>query len=105
VLEALRTEEDPVPDRIVTELATSGETDAVHQVLRHLIQNGQPIPEELPDNIEFWLRETAALPAWAEPDRLERGVPICQEDLLGTLMIFSYVVIRISPGRSQTPKR
>lgn len=73
LLESLRREGDPVPDRIIDELARDGQIDQVNAVLRHLIQNNQVVPEELPDNIEFWLRDEAHLPVWADLERLDRA--------------------------------
>jgi hypothetical protein len=73
LLESLRCEGDPVPDRIIDELARDGQIDQVNVVLRHLIQNNQVVPEELPDNVEFWLRDEAHLPAWADQARLDRA--------------------------------
>jgi hypothetical protein len=42
-------------------------------VLRHLVDNDQPVPGELPDTIATWLEETRRLPDWVDRDRLERG--------------------------------
>ena len=79
VLERLRLEGDPVPDRIVDELARDGQIEAVNAILRQLIQNNQVVPEELPDNIEFWLRDEAGLPAWADKERLDRASALFTE--------------------------
>ena len=62
-LDRLRRLGDPVPDRIVADLARGGSTDAVNGLLRHLVRNAQPAPTALPDEVEAWLRETAQLPA------------------------------------------
>lgn len=68
-LEALRYEGDPVPDQIIAELDQDGQIDAVNKILRTLIKNNQVVPEELPDNIEFWLRDEG------QPARLGRPGP------------------------------
>jgi uncharacterized protein (DUF2236 family) len=78
-LEALRAVGDPEPDRIVAELARDGQVQEVNAILRHLIQNNQPIPAELPDNIEFWLRDCATLPAWADRERIDRASALFSE--------------------------
>lgn len=78
-LEALRMVGDPVPDRIVAELDRDGQIDQVNAVLRHLIQNSQVVPEELPDNIEFWLRDEAHLPAGVDRARLDRAAELFVE--------------------------
>ncbi|MFZ5814458.1 MAG: oxygenase MpaB family protein [Bacillota bacterium] len=72
-LEGLRAEGDPEPDRILGELIREGQVEEANAILRHLIQNSQPVPEELPDNIEFWLREGGTLPAWVDRSRIDRA--------------------------------
>lgn len=42
-------------------------------MMKHLIQNNQPIPEELPDHIEFWLKDSERVPAWADRERIDRA--------------------------------
>jgi hypothetical protein len=76
LLDDLRREGDPTADAVVDELARTGEIRAVSKVLRHLVDNDQAIPEELPDSIETWLHDTSALPAWADYDRLVRGADL-----------------------------
>lgn len=83
-LDELRQVGDPELDPIMGALARDGHLDEVNRILDQLIHNAQPIPEELPDNIEFWLRDEAHLPAWANHARLDRasaffvehGIPI-----------------------------
>lgn len=89
LLAPLRAEGDPVPDRIVDELAADGHIDAVNAVMRHLIQNNQAIPAELPDNIEFWLRDTAHLPEWADRERLDRASELFVEHGVTISLIMS----------------
>jgi hypothetical protein len=72
-LDSLRLLGDPEPDRIVAELHANGEIDEVNQVLSKLLRNNQVIPAELPDSIEFWLRDHWQLPKWVERARIERG--------------------------------
>lgn len=88
-LEALRYEGDPVPDRIIAELDRDGQIDAVNRILRTLIQNNQVVPEELPDNIEFWLRDEGHLPAWADRDRLDRASALFVEHGMTISLILS----------------
>lgn len=78
-LESLRAVGDPEPDQIVAELVRDEQVEEVNQILRHLIQNNQPIPEELPDNIEFWLREHSTLPDWADRERIDRASALFAE--------------------------
>lgn len=73
LLDSLRQVGDPEPDRIIEELAAEGQLQAVNGVLRHLISNRQPVPEELPDNVEFWLRDHSSLPDWVDRSRIDRA--------------------------------
>lgn len=73
LLESLRAEGDPAPDAIVAAIAGRGEVGAVNAILRRLVRNDQPVPGELPDDIEAWLRDTQALPEIANPDRIRRA--------------------------------
>ena len=49
------------------------------RILRHLVDNDQPVPEELPPSIARWLHETAELPGWVDCDRFERGCRLVVE--------------------------
>lgn len=79
VLDSLRLIGDPVPDRIIAELQRDGQVDEVNKTLRTLVANNQVIPEELPDNIEFWLRDHALLPDWVDRERMERASALFTE--------------------------
>lgn len=88
LLDDLRREGDPVPDRLVAELARDGLIGDVNALLRRLVGNDQAIPVALPDPIETWLAETRGLPAWADRDRLDRGSAFFVEHgLLITLIL------------------
>ena len=76
LLDELRLQGDPELDAIIAELAASGEIRTVSNLLRHLVENAQPVPEELPDSIAGWLDQTAALPEWADRDRVARGADL-----------------------------
>jgi uncharacterized protein (DUF2236 family) len=76
LLDSLRQEGDPTADAVIDELARTGEIRAVSKVLRHLLDNDQAIPEELPASVSRWLEDTASLPASADDARLERGADL-----------------------------
>ena len=84
-LDRLRLSGDPIPDQLIAELNGEQRIEEVNRVLHQLIKNNQVIPAELPDNLEFWLRNQWRLPQWADRARIERGsqffveygVPIC----------------------------
>ena len=78
-LAGLRQAGDPSADAVIDELARTQQIRTVSRVLRHLVDNDQPVPEELPPSVARWLEDTAAVPAWADPDRLERGCTVVVE--------------------------
>ena len=47
--------------------------------LRHLIDNDQPVPAELPPSMARWLEETGELPEWADRERLDHGCSVVVE--------------------------
>lgn len=73
LLDRLRAAGDPGADAVVAELARSGEVGTVGKVLRHLIDNDQPVPAELPSAAAGWLERTSELPGWVDQAKLERG--------------------------------
>jgi hypothetical protein len=89
ILEPLRSEGDPVPDQIIAELARDGQIEEVNRVLRGMIRNDQPVPEVLPDNIEFWFRDGGHLPDWADQARLERAADLFVEHGVTISLILS----------------
>jgi hypothetical protein len=88
-LESLRAIADPEPDRLIEELAQTGEISNVNHILHELILNAQTIPTELPDKLEDWLRATDKLPDGADLDRLERGAALFKEHGLVISMILA----------------
>jgi hypothetical protein len=89
LLDRLRFVGDPEPDRIIAELARSGQIESVNQILRYLIHNSQPIPTELPDNIQVWLRDTAKLPAWVDRARVDRATTFFVEHGMPITLLLS----------------
>lgn len=78
-LAGLRQVGDSSADAVIGELARTRQIRAVSRILRHLVDNDQPLPEELPPSIARWLTETAELPDWVDDDRLERGCTLVVE--------------------------
>jgi hypothetical protein len=73
MLDELRRAGDPSADAVIGELARTQQIRAVSRILRHLVDNDQPVPDALPPSIARWLEQTAELPAWVNRDRFERG--------------------------------
>ena len=76
LLDELRLAGDPTLDAIVDELARTGEIRTVSKLLRHLVDNAQPVPAELPESIAAWLETTSAVPDRADRDRIARGADL-----------------------------
>lgn len=79
LLGGLRRVGDPSADSVIDELARTGQIRAVSGVLRHLIDNDQPIPAELPPSVAAWLEGSGAVPEWADRERIERGSSVVVE--------------------------
>lgn len=70
---------DPSADAVVEELARTQQIRGVSHILRHLVDNDQPVPDELPPSLARWLETSGEIPAWADHDRLERGCTLVVE--------------------------
>jgi uncharacterized protein (DUF2236 family) len=79
MLDELRRAGDPSADVVIGELARTQQIRAVSRILRQLVDNDQPVPNELPPQVARWLAQTAELPAWVERDRFERGCRLVVE--------------------------
>jgi hypothetical protein len=73
VLDALRQEGDPLADRVIAEIHATGVVGAVNGVLRQLMENDQPIPENLPPLVREYLHITDNPPAWMDAARMARA--------------------------------
>jgi hypothetical protein len=64
---------DPVADKPIAKVLERGGVDEVNKVMHKLVRFDQPVPAELPDELEEYLANSPALPEWADMDRIERG--------------------------------
>jgi squalene cyclase len=62
---------DPQADAVIDEIFAAGETAAVNQLMRTLARAVDPMPAGLPPATRAFLQETALLPPWADPARIE----------------------------------
>lgn len=69
-LESMRHEGDPEADRVVEALFAQGRTDAVTR-LHHELVTHEEMPQDLPPVLVEYLRDTAGLPDWADPEQIE----------------------------------
>jgi ER-bound oxygenase mpaB/B'/Rubber oxygenase, catalytic domain len=70
---------DPSADALIDELARTEQIRAVSRILRHLVDNDQSLPVEVPASLAEWLARTGAVPAWTDQERLERGCAVVVE--------------------------
>lgn len=73
LLDRMRELGDPVADIPVAAVLERDGVDVVRALMRSLVRVDQPVPEELPDEIQAYLLETLPLPEWADADRIKRG--------------------------------
>ena len=73
LLDRMRELGDPVADIPVAAVLERDGVDAVRALMRSLVRVDQPVPEELPEEIQAYLLETLPLPEWADADRIKRG--------------------------------
>jgi hypothetical protein len=72
-LNELRRTGDPVADRAVDAVFEGGGVNRVNEMLQKLVRVDQPVPEDLPPEVQEYLVETLRLPGWADMDKIERG--------------------------------
>src|SRR3984885_14684502 len=73
LLDRMREFGDPVADTPVAAVLERGGLDAVRTMMRTLVRADQPVPEELPDELQAYLFESLPLPDWADMDKIRRG--------------------------------
>jgi|1185.fasta_scaffold04876_1 hypothetical protein len=87
-LNEMRGKGDPVADDAVDAVFESGERDggdgrggvnAVNEMMRKLVRVDQPVPEDLPEEVQDYLEKTLQLPEWADMDKIERGQRLFDE--------------------------
>lgn len=88
-LENLRMEGDPVLDRIVDELFKNSQVGSVNDLLKQLMDNGQEYPKELPDTIEFWLKNTANCPEGVDFTRIRNATDLFREHGIAITFLLS----------------
>jgi ER-bound oxygenase mpaB/B'/Rubber oxygenase, catalytic domain len=73
LLDRMRELGDPVADTPVAAVLERGGVDAVDAIMQTLVRVDQPMPEQLPAELQDYLIKTLPLPEWADMRRIERG--------------------------------
>lgn len=73
LLDDMRQLGDPLADEPVAAVLTRGGVDDVNAIMRTLVRIDQPVPAELPDELEDYLVDSLPLPPWADMRKIDRG--------------------------------
>jgi len=73
LLDGLRRVGDPELDALMPELMAGRHLEHVNRMLRSYRTNGQPVPDDLPEALQAWIERHAALPSWADRERIDRA--------------------------------
>lgn len=87
VLNRKRADGDPLADDAITEIARTHGTDKVNEIFASLVRNDDIVPEELPDRVEQFMRDSEHLPDWADPDQLRAATTVFAEHGLQITML------------------
>ena len=89
LLDRMQNTGDELADKPVGKVFEAGGVDAVNAIMRTLVRNDQPVPDELPPQIRDYLAESLALPEWADLDKIKRGQQLYETwGVLITLCLF-----------------
>jgi hypothetical protein len=80
---------DAQTDGMVESLIQSGQLASVNEILRKVVYNKDVIPAELPEELKQWYIETAILPDWVDPARIQRARDFFTEHGLVISLILS----------------
>jgi hypothetical protein len=73
LLQTMRQQTDPVADRVIEQLFTSGNAGSVNQLMAAISGNKTQISAELPEPVLQFFTETSHLPAWADTKKMDAG--------------------------------
>jgi ER-bound oxygenase mpaB/B'/Rubber oxygenase, catalytic domain len=73
LLDRMRELGDPVADTPVADVLERGGVDRVNAIMQTLVRVDQPVPEQLPDELQDYLTTTLPLPEWADMQKIQRG--------------------------------
>lgn len=81
-LDSMREHGDPLADQLIRELQVSGQYESVRVALRSLRDNSAAVDSDLshlPLSLREYLRSTAQIPEWADPEQLARASAFFQQ--------------------------
>lgn len=72
-LDAKRRISDPYADTIVDRLFAENGVEGVSRLMRTLVANAEPPPEQLPETVRRYFEQTLSLPTWADMEQIRRA--------------------------------
>ena len=72
-LQSLRTVGDPLADAVVADLFAAGGMAAMNDLMRSLVVNEYPVPEDVSPLVHAYLQQSRELPSWADPALIQAG--------------------------------
>ncbi len=72
-LNEMRHKGDPLADDAVRAVFKRDGVAAVNAIMKNLVSVDQPVPADLPPEIQQYLKDTVGLPDWADPEKIKRG--------------------------------
>lgn len=73
ILDRARQQGDPMADAAMAEAFELGQVRRVNDLIAEFDENSEPVPQGLPPLLTEYFQHSAALPAWADRERIERG--------------------------------
>ena len=104
VLDAFRLVGDPPADRAVEEVFATGSVAEVNRLMRTLVRNDMPPPEELPATLYDYFETTDNLPEWADLDAIARSQEFFMRNGFLGILIFSCYSLPICYAASKGVK-
>ncbi|MCH8902974.1 MAG: DUF2236 domain-containing protein, partial [Bacteroidetes bacterium] len=73
VLQKFRHKTDPLADKLIEEIISSGEEMAINKLFNDLVKNAGLSDVQFPKNVEKYFQETSILPEWADQKKIRIG--------------------------------
>src|SRR4030095_9825758 len=73
LLDSMRQVQDPDADVVIAELFASGQVNSVNRLMKALVENADAASADLPPSVKEYLTSSAALPSWADFDKIAMG--------------------------------
>ncbi len=90
-LQAYRQVGDDLADKLIAQIYADKENSGkIRQLMSLSMRNDEPIPEELPDYVHEYFRESAELPTWANLKQMERGAKFFEANAQEVMAMLGY---------------